>query len=149
MGGGLTALSVIGFIIGIAAERLRSGSSTGLGAVGSNVADADTDAVTNEDTPWHGDASAECATARRGTAHAEVRTNSTWLRLLGPLLPRVRLYLWLEKNWPKTPPPPPGVSGPMPIPFVPPWDWVWDCAAGVVASPTLAVLGVVGPAPFV
>ena len=31
MDGGLTALSVIGFIIGIAAERLRSGSSTGLG----------------------------------------------------------------------------------------------------------------------
>ena len=91
MGGGLTALSVIGFIIGIAAERLRSGSSTGLGAVGADVEGDDGAAVASEGMPWRGDASTECAAARR--ERALVRTNSTWLRLLGPLLLPVRLYL--------------------------------------------------------
>ena len=135
MDGGLTALSVIGFIIGIAAERLRSGSSTGLG-LGAGARAEEGEGKEGEaegkgkgkgrGMPARrcGDMSAECAAIRRATGERrKERTDETWLRLLGPLLPPVRLYLWLEKNWPKTPPPPPGVIGPIPRPLVP-CDWV-------------------------
>ena len=61
-------LCVIGFIIGIAAERLRSGSIIGLGGRWPGTAADD-----NDDMPGRGDVPAECS-------------DDTWLRLLGPLL---------------------------------------------------------------